>query len=441
MKNIIATTASFVLMCTLALAQPAKDSVEVAIEGNQITLRGQDLQSLSEMDLNRVIREVVEKTTKLQKQQQELIARVEEQRKRGEITEEQAEEMKETIYERTEDSMEVISELMETWGEAYGERWEAWAEEYERKMEVWEAQMEAQAEAQEGAISTIPPVPPLPPLPEAPTTEQGKDKKGKQSQRIIISDDGIIIQDGEDDDEPFALRFKEDEEVDTDPDREHEKIDRTETYFDINFGFNQLLEDGQFFVYDEPGEQNFWKSTVFELGIGGKTRIGNPYSKFYFKWGANISWHNFRLYGDNILVKGATRSSFIEDTNSYTESKFEITYLNVPLMLQLDLSDVGDMDEAFTFGLGGYVGFRIHSERELEFNDFEGEEVEEERENDFFTNPVRYGLIAQIGWENLKLTAKYDLNSFFQSGKGPLNFENLPANYQMASVTIGLSLP
>ena len=437
MKRALKLAGALLFTSTLAFAQPEKDSLEVAIEGNQITLRAEDLRSLSEMDLNRVIRELVEKTTKLQQKQMELIDRVEAQRRKGEITDEQAEEMKEAIVERTEDSMEVIGDLMEDWGEAYGERWEAWAEQYESQMEAWEAQMEAEAE-REGAIGSIPPLPPLPSIPYAEENKTESEPGEKRKQKIIISDNGIIIQGGEDDDKPFALRFK-DEENERDGD-EHKEIDRTETYFDINFGFNQLLEDGQYFVYDEPAEQNFWKSTVFELGLGGKTRIGNPYSKYYFKWGGEISWHNFRLYGDNIIYKGANRTDFVADTNSYAKSKFEITYINIPLMLQLDLSDVGEMDEAFTLGLGGYVGFRIHSERETEFNDFEGAKVEEERENDFYTVPFRYGVMAQVGWQNLKLTAKYDLNSFFQSGKGPLNFENLPANYQMAAVSIGLTL-
>ncbi len=441
MKKLTSLLSILALGMGLVQAQP-QDSVEVSIEGNQVTLRAEDLQSLSQVDLNRMIRELAEKTTLIQRQQQELLAKVEKQRRNGEITDDQAEEMREAIIDRTEESMEVISELMEEWGEAYGERWEAWADEYENRMEAWEAQVESQAASP--GTATLPPLPPLPPLPESGVAPKEGEKEVKKGQKIIISDEGIIVEGGDDGDEPFALRFRErkeeEEKEDVEPDREHKKIDRTETYFDINFGFNQLLEEGQFIVYDEPAEQNFWKSTVFELGLGGKTRLGNPYSKFYLKWGGEISWQNFRLNGDNILVKGPQRAAFTLDTNSYTQSKYEITYLNVPLMLVLDLSEVGEMDESFTLGIGGYGGVRIHSERELEFNDFEGQEVEEERENDFYSAPFRYGVMAQIGWKSLKITAKYDLNSFFQPDRGPLNGENQPANFQMASISIGLTL-
>lgn len=444
MKKYIYSTLIVVMTIGLVKAQPAKqDSVEVEIEGNKITLEAKDFESLSEMDLNRLIKDVVEKTTKIQKQQNDLLARVEKQEEAGEITAEQAEEMKETITERTEDSMEVIEELMETWGESYAERWEDWADAYEAKMEVWEGQIESQ---ENDLLATIPPLPDLPPLPPAPgvgdmpKASAPSDSTKKKGQKIIISDEGIIIQEGDGSERPFALDFnkRDDDDDDNSSSGEHRQQDRTETYTDFNFGFNQLLEGGQYQVFDEPAEQNFWKSTQFEFGMGGKTRIGSPYSKLYLKWGGEFSWHNFRLKGNNILVKQenpAKAAVFTNDSlNNYAKSKFEIVYFNVPLMLQLDFSDVGDIDEAFTLGVGGYLGVRLKARRRLEFNDFEGSETKSEDVNDFYTNPFRYGAMAQIGWKSFKVTAKYDLSTYFEQNR------DLNQNYQMASISVGFTL-
>lgn len=427
---------------SLATAQPTtpQDSVEIEVEGNKITLEMDNLEALSALDLNKMIKEVVEKTTKIQMQQEMLLNRVDKQLEAGEITEEQAEEMKEEINERTEESMEVIGELMETWGEAYGERWEEWAEEYESKMEAWEDQVEAR----EDGITELPPLPALPPLPdmegmpEMPDMgDMGDTTKGKKQPKVIISPDGITIEEGEEGDKPFALEF-EDSDDRRSEERKAERIDRTETYLDIHLGFNQLLEDGQFQVFDEPAEQDFWKSTTFELGMGGKTRLGSPYSKLYLKWGGEFSWHNFRLRGSNILEKQSgdvPGAAFINDTTrDISKSKFEIVYFNIPLMLQLDLSELGDIDESFTLGVGGYGGVRLGSRRRLEYNDFEGAEVKEEIRNDYFTNPFRYGVMAQVGWKSLKITAKYDLSTYFEVDK---DFNN---NYQMASINIGFTL-
>ena len=442
---------AMVLMAmSFAIAQPTspEDSLDIEIDGNKITLEAGDISSLSSVDLNKIIREVVEKTTKIQTQQQLLLKRVDKQLEAGEITEEEAEEMRETIMERTEESMEVIEDLMETWGEAYEDRWEAWADAYEAKMEAWEAEVEAR----EGNLGAIPPLPPLPPMPmtvpspnadgmNIPDNSVPADSTKKKKKKIIISDEGIVIEESDsEDDEPFALEFKKGDKDDS-PSKKTKKYDRTEDYFDINFGFNQLLEDGQFQVFDGPAEQDIWKSTEFNLGMGGKTRLGSPYSKFYLKWGGEFSWHNFRLRGNNILVKAqengttASGAQFINDTSkSYTKSKFEMVYFNIPLMLQLDLSKVGDIDESFTLGIGGYGGVRLSSRRQLEYNDFDGAKVKSKTRNDFFTNPFRYGLMAQLGWKSFKITAKYDLSTYFELDK---DFNN---NFQMASVTLGFTL-
>jgi hypothetical protein len=444
MKKLIYSAFTFLVASGVALAQPntsAQDSVEIEVSGNTIILEADDLQSLSEVDLNKMISEVVGKSLKIQKQQNEMLARVDKQEKAGEITAEQAEEMREAINDRTEESLEVMGELMETWGEAYAERWEAWAEAYETKMEAWEEQIEAQ----EDGLGTIPPFPALPPIPDAPAEgdlfDDGDAQPKEKKQKIVISEDGITIEEGEEGDRPFALDFKgnsDNDGWDDDNDIDIDEIDRSETYFDIHFGFNQLLEDGQYQVTDGSAEQEFWNSTTFELGMGGKTRLGSPYSKIYLKWGGEFSWHNYRLRGDNILVKQETPeqgAAFVNDSaNSYAKSKFEIVYFNIPLMLQLDLSELGNIEDSFTFGIGGYGGVRLTSRRQREFNDFEGSRVETIEKNDFFTNPFRYGVMTQIGWESWKITAKYDLSTFFQADR------DLGMDMQAVSVTIGLTL-
>lgn len=409
-----------------AFAQPddkKKEEVEIEINGSTVTIEADDLEKLSEVDLNTIIREVTTRSIQIQKQQQELLAQVDRQEEAGEITPEQAEEMREMINEHTEESMEVIGELMEAWGENYEQRMESWANDYEASMDEWEEEVEKRAEAGNFEMPPLPPLPPLPPN-EAP----------KKSQKIIINEDGIIVQKGDDGEEPFALKFDQDDDDDDEPNSNPKSIDRTDGYFDINWGFNQQLAGGSEFITDGPEELDFWRSHEFNFGFGGKTRVGSPYSKFYIKWGGEFSFHGFRLLDNNSLQRDANNDAVImlDSGKSISKSKYNIAYFNVPVMLQLDFSDVGRIDESFTVGIGGYAGVRLSSRRVLHYTSVQSDKVEENIKSDYNTNQFRYGLMAQVGWDAFKITAKYDLNSFFKENRGP--------DYQIASLTFGFTL-
>lgn len=432
----------FSLLAAPVFAQPdtnkIKEDVEVQIDGNKITIEAEDFEGLSTVDLNTIIREVTRQASKIQRQQQELLAKVDKQLANGEITEEEAEEMRDKINERTEENMEMIGELMEAWGESYEDRMEAWGEEYAARMEAWEAEMEARTK-KDGSAATMPPLPPVPPMPPA---AEGR----KKGQKIIINEDGIVIKKGDDGEEPFAWKFGEDDEDDEDEESDMDddvdytekkkSIDRTVGYGTINLGFNQQLAGGTDFISNGPEELDFWRSREFNLGFGGKTRIGSPYSKLYVLYGAEFSWHGFRLNNNNLLMQNSD-SAFIRtdmDTlsnRSIDRSSYHIAYFSVPVMLQLDFSKLGKTDESFTLGVGGYAGVRLGAKRKLEFNSPAFDDGEEKIKDDFFTEQFRYGVMAQVGWDSFKITAKYDLNNFFKEGAGP--------DYQMASVTLGFT--
>lgn len=433
MKKIFLSTA-VLLAATAAWAQPVdekkkQETVEIEISGNKVTIEAEDLENLSSVDLNTIIKEVTTRSIQIQKQQRQLLAEVAKQEANGDISHEQAEEMRDMINDHTEESMDRIGELMEVWGESFGERMEAWGEQYEAQMEAWEAEVEARSKKGETGF-VMPPLPPMPPMgatPPAPPAD-------KKSQRIIINEDGIIVKKGENGEEPFALRFENEHDTDyTTGSDEPRSIDRTNGYFDINWGFNQQLAGGTEFINDGSEELDFWRSRVFELGFGGKTRIGNPFSKLYLKWGGEFSFNGFRLLDNNTLQTEDDEIVIQEDEGKTVDkSKYGIVYFSIPLMLQLDFSDVGEIEESFTMGIGGYGGVRLGARRVLEYSTPVYNDIREEVKNDFNTNQFRYGLMAQLGWKALKLTAKYDLNKFFKENKGP--------DYQVASIALGLTL-
>ena len=135
----------------LGLAQPTdkekeQKDVEIEINDTKVIIEAEDLEGLSQLDLNNLISEATKMAMTIQKQHDELIAQVDQQLAQGEISEEEAARRKALINERTEESMELVGEVLENWGERYEERMEAWEEEYEASIEAWEDEVEARAE-------------------------------------------------------------------------------------------------------------------------------------------------------------------------------------------------------------------------------------------------------------------------------------------------------
>jgi hypothetical protein len=50
----------------------------------------------------------------------------------------------------------------------------------------------------------------------------------------------------------------------------------------------------------------------------------------------------------------------------------------------------------------------------------------------FFLNDFKYGVMAQVGIGNFRITGEYDLNNFFRENRGAI--------YNRAAVTIGWEL-
>lgn len=433
MKKQVLVALTFALVSMGAQAQNdsnARRNIEVQIEQNTISFDAD--KKLKDADLATLISFATQEVTKMQAKQQRIMAKIDQLESEGKLGEEEADELREKAEDSFETNMENFEEVMERWGESYGEKMEAWAEKFAEGVESWSEEMERSLDNDStmGAVPA-PPVPPVPPFPgEEPDTSDAPAAKKK----IVISKDGLIIKDQdeaiEEDEVEFGLKdFFEEGKV-----KKSKKIERTEDYFDIGFAFNQNLEDGQFLIEDIAGQLDFWRSTSFNLGIGAKSRIGNPYSKFYIKYGVDFSWHNFHLDGNEVLSNNGTAAVFdtLGGALGFEENKYHIAYFNVPVMLQLDFSDAGKRDEAFTLGLGAYAGIRLLAKTEVEYNTTQYDEVEMEVKDDFFTNQFRYGVMAQVGFDSFKITASYDLNEFFRSGKGPA--------YNMVNVGIGWTL-
>lgn len=464
---------SLVITLPTAWAQ-SEDGIAVQIADASLQMNSETIRALSRSEAMALATYATEALSRLQSQHYSFMEYVENMEKEGSLSAAASAEAQEALKARNETAQRVLEALLETHG-TWQEPVENWLRQHQMLGERW---MEEVAE-NPSQISEVPPV-------AIPATVE--DALEEDKTQVVVSNTGVVVyryQDGGGKEEIFRLGepyTEKDQAKDTEEATEEEmerlearmdslkevmeekaeaaeeeaeaasdsaddalsflekrglgqeskskKLERTESYMDVGFGFNQNLEDGKFLVQDIPGETDFWKSSYFHLGYGGKTRLGNPYSKLYVKYGIDFSWNSFHPLGSEVLRRGDSAAYFapIDSGQSYETNKFSIAYFNVPVMFQLDFSEVGERDEAFTLGLGGYAGIRMRGKRVLEYATPTFESVEEEVRDDFYTSQFRYGLMAEVGYNSVKIRASYDLNPFFRPSRGPA--------YNMASVGV-----
>ena len=211
--------------------------------------------------------------------------------------------------------------------------------------------------------------------------------------------------------------------------REPKRSHGRRTYHSINFdlGTNNYVSDGKF-----PDQTNElytvkpWGSWYVGLNSIQRTRVAK---KFFIEWGGGVSWYNFKFENTRTKIsKDDTGVIFSEDTRDvdFTKSKLTATYLNVSLIPILDFSGNrrrsglfdGHGSDSFRIGVGPYAGYRIDSYSKQVYKD-DGDKRKNGENDNFYLNNMRYGLRAQIGFNDIDLFVNYDMNELFTIGKGP----------------------
>ncbi len=207
--------------------------------------------------------------------------------------------------------------------------------------------------------------------------------------------------------------------------KHHKRRGRTWQSFNFELGTNSYVSDGEF-----PNSTNKlysvrpWGSWYVGLASIQRTRMGK---KVFLEWGVGVNWYNFKFENDNILIrKDDDGVTFVEDTRdlNFVKSKLTASYVTASLVPVIDFGDNSRRSRiwhghsnAFRFGIGPYLGYRIGSYSKLVYKD-DDKEKEKERDSFYLIN-VRYGVRLQVGYRSTDLFFNYDLNELFSSGKGP----------------------
>lgn len=138
-------------------------------------------------------------------------------------------------------------------------------------------------------------------------------------------------------------------------------------------------------------------------------------NKLLLVTGLGMTFNNYRFRHNVTLLADTNRVVASYDTISYEKSKLAVTYLTVPLLLEL--TD-GKTKKSFHIAAGIIGGLRIGSHTKQKYQSG-SKTIKPKVRDDFNLNPIRYDATVRLGWGSLAFFGTYTLNGLFKEKRGP----------------------
>ncbi|MBC5773416.1 PorT family protein [Pontibacter sp. KCTC 32443] len=258
-------------------------------------------------------------------------------------------------------------------------------------------------------------------------TIQETDEKGKVTrERHEINIGKNIKIDVDIDEDGDTTKIESVTSSDTTKYNEIEEYKSTRFNFDIDLGLNAFLEDEDvLFVPDlKP-----WGSRYVSLNSHLISQIGGKESPFYLVSGFEFAFNNYMFDKNYIIEDKEDNTVFTKVTEiSYEKSKLATSSVNVPLMPMLKFKR-SNGKEGFHIGAGGFAGYRLGSHSKVKFEE-EGHTKKDKDHGSFNLSDFQYGLTGVVGYNDLSLFVKYNMNDLFKENRGP----------QVSVISFGLRL-
>lgn len=267
-------------------------------------------------------------------------------------------------------------------------------------------------------------------LSEGKITQEQADKRKKElaeARAVIIEEKVTLAQnelndlvqqkvDGkikEDSSRVYMIRWKS-------PKRDKDSIHgekRTTSQFVFAMGLNNTMVDGKL----QDSNYRFMGSHFYEWGITYNSRLMKNDNLLHAKYGLSLMYNNIRPTENRSFVVNGDQTDLVENPVHLTESRFRNVYLAAPVHLEFDFTKAGESNgkkyfkthKSFRFGVGGYVGINVKSKQILKFEE-DDLKYKTTIKGDYNVNNFIYGLSSYIGYRELSLYFKYDLNPIFQ---------------------------
>lgn len=191
---------------------------------------------------------------------------------------------------------------------------------------------------------------------------------------------------------------------------------RTTSQFVFAAGLNNLVTDGRL----KNSDYKFMGSHFYEWGFTFNSRILKNHNLLHAKYGLSVMYNNIRPTENRSFVVDGKQTVLEVNPINLDESRFRNVYLVMPAHLEFDFS--GSKTEngktyfrthkSFRFGIGGYAGINVKSKQILKYDQ---EDIKEKvvSKGDYNVNNFIYGLSTYMGYKDMSLYLKYDLNPLF----------------------------
>ncbi|MDP4185744.1 MAG: outer membrane beta-barrel protein [Bacteroidota bacterium] len=183
-------------------------------------------------------------------------------------------------------------------------------------------------------------------------------------------------------------------------------------------GFNSFGKSDYSMYSQDKGFMDVKVSKSLEVGFylfhGGLRLIGDH---FGLVSGVGFSFNDYRFRNDYTIYKDQATGNIMPkflDPVAYPnldKTKLSVSYLNVPLLLQLEFPS-GKKNFYLLGGVEGGVNLGSHTK--VKYGD-----VKDKDHGDLDINPFKAAAIVRAGTSDLQFYAKYNMTRLFENGKGP----------------------
>lgn len=191
------------------------------------------------------------------------------------------------------------------------------------------------------------------------------------------------------------------------------------TYFNVDLGINNYLENGSFPTSDKGYAAKGWGSWMLGLNWMASQRISKG---FHWDFGLGFQFYNFKFENrDFQAIRGEDEIDFIQraDVDGF-KSKISTSYLTATTMFKLDFGKINDSIRGLSIAAGPYVGYRLGGQSKFVYRELGGSGRRKDKEDTgLYLQNLRYGIRGELGVGRVKFFTMYDLNELFQDGKGP----------------------
>ena len=211
---------------------------------------------------------------------------------------------------------------------------------------------------------------------------------------------------------------------------------RTTSQIVLATGFNNLVTNGMI----ANSDYGYLRSQFLEWGYTHNSRLLQNNNLLHLKYGVSFVYNTLTPTNNRSFEVAGNQTNLVTSPFSLrkNESHFKNVFVAIPLHFELDFSKSKTINskkifkshEGFRLGIGGFVGYNINAKQFSSYN-LDNHRVRTIQKGGWNTSDWNYGLSSYIGFGQISLYAKYDLNPMFKNNPAKQNNISLGVRFDM----------